>query len=156
MGNFLEITVKRRAFIALTASAILSACTSSETSPANPSGEGTPVYLISEKQADDIMRKAMATTFTNLPIMKVDVPHPGYTVSMNFALDQHSITLMMVPTKGVFDGKVMDGYSFKVAQYGSIPITGGIRTRNIIREIEKMTSNVKSTSAISSAQTTTG
>lgn len=141
--------MERRIFITLAASAILTACTSSETSPVNPSGEGTPVYLISEKQADDIMKKAMAATFTNLPIMKVDVPHSGYTVSMNFALDQHSITLMMVPTKGMFNGKVMDGYSFKVAQYGSIPITGGVKTRNIIREIEKMTSNVRSASAIS-------
>lgn len=72
----------RRLFVTGVGALLVAACTSSEISPSDPSGTGTPVYLISAQRADDVMRQAMSKIFTRLPIMSVEVPHKGYTVSM--------------------------------------------------------------------------
>lgn len=134
--------MNRRFLIAAAACGLLAACASSVTTPTGDTGEGTPVYYLSAKQADSIMKKAMVNVFPNLPIMSVDVPHPGYTVTMDFLLDSHSITLAAIPSEGLLDGSLVGGHSFQVSQYGSIPITGSIKTNNIIDEIERLTAGV--------------
>lgn len=134
--------MNRRYLVAITAIAFLAACSSTVTAPADTSGEGTPVYYISSQEADEIMKKAMVEVFPNLPIMKVGAPYSGYSASMNFLLDNHSVTLAAVPASGDFEGKPRDGYSFQVSQYGSIPITGGIKANNLIKAVERITVGV--------------
>lgn len=131
--------MNRRIFLAAVALSSLAACSSVETAPVDPSGKGTPIYFISAKQADGIMKTAMVEAFPKLPIMKVDAPHQGYTASMNFALDQHSVTLMAVPVVGELNGSRQDGFSFKVTQYGSMPLTGGSKASKLIETVERMT-----------------
>lgn len=131
--------MNRRSILAATALVFLAACASTVTAPVDASGEGTPVYFISTQEADSIMKKAMVEVFPKLPIMKVEAPYSGYTASMDFLLDSHSVTLAAIPAKGQIDGMLRDGYSFQVSQYGSIPITGSIKARNLIEEIERMT-----------------
>lgn len=133
--------MKRRTFLLGGIAGGLAACSSVETRPVDASGEGTPVYFISSTEADQIMKSAMVEVFPRLPIMRVDAPYQGYTASMNFALDQHSVTLMAVPANGSWEGVVRSGYSFKVSQFGSIPITGSIKAGNLIKAVERMTTN---------------
>ena len=134
--------MKIRFLLPTMAFALLTACASTVTAPVDASGDGTPVYLISTQEADSIMKKAMVEVFPKLPIMKVEAPHSGYTASMDFLLDSHSVTLAAIPSKGMFNGVERDGYSFQVSQYGSIPITGGIKANNLIEAVERMTSGV--------------
>lgn len=142
--------VNRRFFLSAVALAFVAGCSGSVNTASSTSGSSSPVlYVMTEQQADAVMRQAMAENFQRQPISDVSVPHRGYTAEIFFALDRHAVTLTAVPAQGRDGaGKTVSGYYFEVNHFGSMPLTGGGRARSVLASVEQRVKNTYSTASI--------
>ena len=107
-------------------------CTTTPYNSAETGGE-LQMYPVSKEVADKILLSAIKEQF---PEHK-PLPIPGgYRVYVRFVLDDHNFVASMVPARGKLpSGEIVDGFYFKVSQYGTMLISGRVRAGNLLEKI---------------------
>jgi len=119
--------------------ALLAGCSGqiSNATSSDPAQRGV-VYPITAARADLAIAESMQEVFPETPVVAVALPRKGYTVTISFLADSHRITAVAEPAAGrVGGGTLVDGYTFTVSDYGSIPITGGNRAQRLFAAINR-------------------
>lgn len=93
-------------------------------------------YAISKERAREIVDSAILTNFSP------DYVNPGPAGSLTssgyirFAVDTHTVNATAIPVTGISSsGKKLSGYAFDVTSVGTMPISGGIRTKAVYRSV---------------------
>lgn len=130
----------RAALIALAATAL--GCTTTATNPISVDSKTSisQMYPITQEQADKILAQSLAEEFPKSSIVRVELPYKGYQATWRIGFTSHDFTLRMLPAKGTTsDGKMVEGYTFEVLDYGSLMFeVAVIRPGLIARVREKL------------------
>lgn len=109
----------------------------------NPADRGV-VYPITSAEADQAIAQSMQEVFPSTPITPVALPHKGYMATISFLADSHRVTAVAVPAAGrVGGGTLVDGYSFDVSSYGSMPLTASSRAQQLFAAINRRAAATK-------------
>lgn len=126
---------KRLIFIVVFGAAI-SSCSSTHTMIDTASSGGVPMmFPISAEQADKILAMAMVGEFPGAAISKLEIPNKGYSAVIRFMFDSHQINAWMIPTKGRSSEGVINGYYFEVNDAGTMPLSGGQKSRKVYERL---------------------
>lgn len=95
------------------------------------------VFPLSAVEADRVLATSMIATFPSTPIVAMTPwPNRGYTATITFLTDSHTITGIATPATGIrADGEVVEGYTFSVFNSGTIKVFGGDKARQLFAQI---------------------
>lgn len=117
-------------------------CTTTATNPISVDSKTSisQMYPIAQDQADKILAQSLAEEFPKSSIVRVELPFKGYQATWRIGFTSHDFTLRMLPAKGTTpDGKIVEGYTFEVLDYGSLMFeVAVIRPGLITRVREKL------------------
>lgn len=122
-------------------------CTTTATYPISVDSKTSvsQMYPIAQEQADKILAQSLAEEFPDSSIVRVELPYKGYQATWRISVASHDFTLRMLPAKGIApDGKIVDGYTFEVLDYGALMFeVAVVRPGLIARVQEKLNATVR-------------
>ena len=118
--------------------ALFASCSTTQSTLDVAAGREATMFPVTTDQAHSILVTSITRQFPGLAASPVEVPYPGFRITLHFALDSHEIVAYMVKVKGRDrSGKVVDGFAFEVDASGTMAIQGTVRADELFKRIQQ-------------------
>jgi len=116
---------------------VVMSCSNTLSSTAPGQAGSEHVYVISEHIAKRLMFSAMKSEVNEKDIATLSSPELGYKSSIQWGVDQDTISLFAKTMKGEQNGKKVEGYVFYAKHSGTAPAAGESTIERLIAHVVK-------------------